>query len=169
MRVNWRGVANQLLERGRDFIRKWEQFSQENRTVLAITTDERCRMDLRVLAIEQRWHILFASSLQDALLLRTGSRPCVLIYDFDMPVDWQTALRAFAASPQPAIPIVLGAAFPGNLRDEVVNCGGYDGARKPVDRERFVPLVNGALALAEAIEELDWDRSSLWPAQPMSV
>jgi|GEM_PF-2441133 DNA-binding NtrC family response regulator len=167
MRVHWRGVVNRLLDRGRDFLRKLEQFRLESRTVLAVTDDERCRMSLRVLALEQGWHLLFASSVEDALLLRTGSRPCVLIYDREMPGDWRAALRAFAASPQPAIPIVLAAQAGGNLRQEVVNCGGYDAAGKPVEGERLVRLVNGALALAESIEELEWERAG--PAQPTAA
>jgi hypothetical protein len=35
-----------------------------------------------------------------------------------------------------------------------LDCGGYAVARKPVERGNLVPLVNGALQLAEDIESL---------------
>ena len=160
MRASWRTLVNVFRERSQSLLRKWEHFTSENRTVLAVTQDERCRMTLRVLSIEEGWRMLFAQSVEDALRLCSGRRPCVLLYDLDLPVaDWQARVRWLLASEQPMFPIVLTEAPGAPLREEVVNCGGYDVARKPLEPEHLVSLVNGALALAESIDELASDRS----------
>jgi len=53
------------------------------------------------------------------------------------------------------LPIVIAADLSASLRSEVMNCGGYDLARNPLEPDRFVPLVNGAFALAESIDAIE--------------
>ncbi len=139
----------------RSLWRRWEHFTSAPRTVLAITKDARCQMSLRVFSIEEGWRILFAESIEAARRLQALSGICVLVYDGDLPgVDWRNGLRALVTSKAPMLPIVMASAPTSRLRAEVLNCGGYDVARNPLDPSSFVCLVNGALALADSIESL---------------
>jgi DNA-binding response OmpR family regulator len=139
----------------RSLWRRWEHFAFAPRTVLAITKDARCQMNLRIFSLEQGWRILFAESIESARRLRALSGICVLVYDRDLPgMDWRDGLRALVTLKAPVLPIVMASAPTSRLRAEVLNCGGYDLAQNPLEPSSFVPLVNGALALAESIESL---------------
>jgi DNA-binding NtrC family response regulator len=140
----------------RSLVRRWEHFTSSKRTVLAITRDPRCQMSLRIFGLEEGWRILFAGSVDDGLRLQYQSGICVLIYDRELPgIEWRHGLGMLLRLNPPVVPIVLSNAPDARLRAEVVRCGGYDLARNPLDPASFVPLVNGALALAEAIESLE--------------
>jgi len=113
-------------------------------------------MSLRTIAFEECWRILFAESLEDGLRLQYSNRICVLIYDRDLPgAEWHHGLRTLLASREPVLPIVISDVLSARLRSEVLDSGGYDLARNPIEPEYFVRLVNGALALAESIDSLD--------------
>jgi DNA-binding NtrC family response regulator len=156
----WRSMVNRLLKRSHRLSRKWKRFTAQSRTVLAVTQDDHCRMSLRVLSIEEGWRILFAQSIDDALRLCSGGGSCVLIYDNDAPgADWRGALCRLLASKQPMFPIVIRAARSARLRSDVVNCGGYDVAQKPLDLCHFTELVKGAFEMAESIDDLELDGS----------
>jgi DNA-binding response OmpR family regulator len=112
-------------------------------------------MSLRIFSIEEGWRILFAESIEAGRRLEAVCGICVLVYDRDLPgVDWRDGLRALVTSKAPVLPIVMASAPSSGLRSEVLNCGGYDMAQNPLEPSSFVPLVNGALALAESIESL---------------
>lgn len=151
-----RYVVNGLLEYTGALRRRWEHLTQEHTTVLAVTRNPVCKMSLRVVALEQGWRILFAESIEDALRLQILNRICVLVYDRDLPgVEWRAALRCLLGSSAPLFPIVLSGALQARLRSEVLRCGGYDVARKPLEPRCFVALVRGALALAASIDALE--------------
>jgi DNA-binding response OmpR family regulator len=157
MTSTWRSAVNGLRERTGSLWRRWEQFTSARRTVLAVTKDIRCRTNLRIYSLEQGWRILFAESLEDALRLQYLGRICVLVYDCDLPgIDWRRGLRTLLAVNDPLVPIVISSLPNSRFRSEVLNFGGYDVARNPLEPERFVPLVNGALALAGSIDSLEF-------------
>lgn len=156
MANSWRGMVNGILERTGELWHQWERFAAESRTVLAVTRDCRCKNNLRILSLEEGWRILFAESVEDGLRLQYTNRICVLIYDRNLPgVEWRDGLRTLLRLDGPVFPIVISDVASAQLRSEVINSGGFDLARNPLQPECFVPLVNGALALAESIESLE--------------
>jgi DNA-binding response OmpR family regulator len=157
MTSTWRSAVNGLRERTGSLWRRWEQFTSARRTILAVTSDIQCRTNLRIYSLEQGWRILFAGSLEDALRLQYLGRICVLVYDCDLPgIDWRRGLRTLLAVNEPVLPIVISNVASSRFRSEVLNCGGYDVAGNPLDPEFFIPLVNGALALAGSIDSLEF-------------
>jgi DNA-binding response OmpR family regulator len=156
MANSWRGMMNGILERTGELWLQWERFASGGRTVLAVTRDCRCKTSLHILSLEQGWRILFAESLEDGLRLEHTNRICVLIYDRDLTgVEWREGLRALLSSDEPLLPIVISDAPSAELRSEVIDNGGFDLARNPLEPDCFVALVNGALALAESIDSLE--------------
>jgi hypothetical protein len=156
MAISWCDLVNGLMERTEALWRRWEHCASANRTLLAVTRNARCKMSLRTLALEQGWRILFAETIEGGLRLQSLDRICVLIYDHQLPgVEWRQGLRTLLAFDQPTLPIVISDVLSPRLRSEVLNCGGYDLARSPLEPECFVPLVNGALALAESIDSIE--------------
>jgi DNA-binding NtrC family response regulator len=154
MTISWCNFVNGLKERAGALWRQWNHW--ENRTVLAVTKDNRCKLTLRTLSLEQRWRILFAESLEDGIRLQARDRARVLVYDHRLlGVEWRKGLHSLLASDDPIIPIVISDAPSAPLRSEVLNCGGYDLALNPIQHEWFVALVNGALALAETIDSIE--------------
>ncbi len=129
--------------------RRVRHAGMEQRTVLAVTRNERYMTDMRILAIQQSWSVRFATTLGQALEIRPRSGVCVVIYDRDVSRgDCAAAIRLLTHSENPVFCILLG----DGLRDMVVGCGGYDVASKPVDHEKLIGLINGALALAAEID-----------------
>ena len=156
MATSWRSLVNELREQTGALSRRWEHWARAKRTLMAVTRDARCKTSLRTLALEQGWRILFAETIEDGLRLQSLDRICVLIYDHQLPgVDWRDGLRTLLALDEPTLPIVISDVLSARLRSEVLNCGGFDLARNPLERECFVPLVNGALALAESIDSIE--------------
>lgn len=151
---SWRNIVDGLLKRTG---LAWSQWSQiEIRTVLAVTNDPVCKMNLRVLSLEQGWRILFADSVEDALRVRSLHRIGVLVYDRALRgADWRQGLRRLICCEEPLIPIVVSDVPDARLRSEVLNCGGYDLARNPPERGCFASLVNGALRLAESMDSIE--------------
>jgi DNA-binding response OmpR family regulator len=132
--------------------RQLEEVATSQRNVLAVLPAFSRRADFRVFAIEQRWQICFASTLERAINILQTQKIDVVIYDRDLPdADWRRALPRISG---PAIVIVLSDTTCSSEERLVLDCGGYAVARKPVDRGNLVPLVNGALLLAEDIDSL---------------
>jgi len=158
MAISWCGFVNGLMERTGALWRRWERYAVANRTLLVVTRNTLCKTSLRTLALEQGWRILFAETIEDGLRLQSLDRICVLIYDHQLPgVEWRHGLRTLLALDEPTLPIIISDVLSARLRSEVLNCGGYDLARSPLEPEYFVPLVNGALALAESIDSIEPD------------
>jgi DNA-binding response OmpR family regulator len=152
---SWFNFLNGLKDVTGALWRRWDHW--ENRTVLAVTKDKRCEMRLRTLSLEQGWRILFAGSLDEGIHLQAWDRVCVLVYDQHLPgVEWRKGLRTLLALDDPILAIIISDVPSARLRSEVLNCGGYDLARKPLEPQWFVALVNGALALAESIDSMEF-------------
>jgi DNA-binding response OmpR family regulator len=133
--------------------RQLEEVATSQRNVLAVLPAFSRRADLRVFAIEQRWQICFASTLDRAVNILQTQKIDVVIYDRDLPdADWRRALPRISKGP--AIVIVLSHTSGAIEQRLVLDCGGYAVARKPVERGNLVPLVNGALQLVEEIDSL---------------
>jgi DNA-binding response OmpR family regulator len=155
MITSWLSVVHGLMERTESLWRQWEHFASARRTILAVTANFRCKTTLRILSIEEGWRILFAESLEDGVRLQYSNRICILVYDCDLPgVEWRQGLRILLAVNEPVLPIVISSVPDAPFRSEVLNLGGYDVSRNPLEPECFVPLVNGALALAGTIDSL---------------
>ena len=135
--------------------RQLEEVATSQRHVLAVLPAFSRRADFRVFAIEQRWQICFASTLERAVGIRQRQRIQVVIYDRDLPdTDWRRALPRISNCAGPAIVIVLSYNTDASAERLILDCGGYAVARKPVERGNLVPLVNGALQLVEDIDSL---------------
>ena len=156
MATSWRGFVNGLREQTGALSRRWEHWVSASRTLMAVTGDTRCKASLRTLSLEQGWRILFAETIEDGIRLQTLDRVRVLIYDPELlGIDWRHGLRSLLARDEPVLPIVIADDLSARLRSEVLNCGGYDLARKPLEPECFVRLVNGAFALTESIDSIE--------------
>jgi DNA-binding response OmpR family regulator len=135
--------------------RQLEEVATSQRNVLAVLPVFSRRADFRVFAIEQRWQICFASTLERAVDILQTQKIDVVIYDRDLPdANWRHALPRISNCAGPAIVIVLSSTTDASAERLVLDCGGFAVARKPVERGNLVPLVNGALQLVEEIDSL---------------
>jgi DNA-binding NarL/FixJ family response regulator len=135
--------------------RQLEEVATSQRNVLALLPGFSRRADFRVFAIEQRWQICFANTLEAAVDILQRHKIDVVIYDRDLPdAGWRQALSRISNFAGPAIVIVLSYTTGKSEERLVLDCGCYAVARKPVERGNLVPLVNGALQLAEDIDSL---------------
>ena len=144
-------MLTNILERLGALWRQLEQAGAANeRAVLVLTTFSSLQLELRVLAIEEGWRILFAQTLPDAIELGRMHGIAVILYDRDLPgVDWQTGLRSLAGI-HAAFFILLSRVVDRRLWKAVLDRGGYDVARAPLDRDNLALLINGAFTLAKA-------------------
>jgi DNA-binding response OmpR family regulator len=157
MVTTMRGVLNRLREHSIKLRRQLDDFTSESRAILAVTSNFAVKSNLRVLSLEQGWRILFADCLEEGLRLQRMNKVWILVYDRNLPdVEWHYGLCALLTSNNVLFPIVLSDVLSCRLRSEVLHCGGYDVARKPLDRKYFAALVNGALALARSIDSLEF-------------
>lgn len=136
----------------------WRQFEQvtafEGRTVLLLTTSLSLQTEWRVLSIQEGWHIVFARSLEAALRLSKLRRVTVVIYDRDTAdAEWRKGVRCLVKD-DPVFFILLSSVVDRRLWETVIDNGGYDIARKPLDRESLVSSVNGAFALASSVDSV---------------
>jgi DNA-binding NarL/FixJ family response regulator len=112
-------------------------------------------LNLRILAIQQRWHILFAKNLNSALQIGRLNRITVVIYDRELAdADWRNAARRFTSGGAPIFFILLSSEYGRPLWKAVLDNGGYDVAPRNVDSEKLGRVVNGALALACSLDSL---------------
>lgn len=133
--------------------RRFEQASSPERTVLAVTPFSSEQVAVRLFGIQERWRVLYASTLERAIELRQQEMISVILYDRDLPgVDWPQAVRALLSCSEPACLILLSGVVDKRLWQSVLQYGGYDVARKPLERATLVPLVNGACLLASRID-----------------
>ena len=127
----------------------WRQVRRagmEQRTVLAVTHNERLINDLRVLAIQNAWNIRFASNLGQAVARQPQAGICVVVYDRDG--GTLDAVRLFARSRNPVLTIVLSNRPDPSLRAAVVRSGGFDVASS----DGLTSAINAALAIAAEID-----------------
>ena len=156
MATSWRNFVNGLREQSGARSRRWAHWARASRTLMAVTRDTRCKARLRTFSLEQGWRIVFAETLEDGIRLQSWDRICVLIYDRQLPgIEWRNGLRTLLACDEPMLSIVISDDLSERLRSEVLNCGGYDLARNPLEPESFVRLVNGAFALTESIDSIE--------------
>jgi CheY-like chemotaxis protein len=140
----------------------WQHLGQagaERPSVLAMTLTSGYCNELRIFAIQEGWNLSFANALENAVQACRMSRVCIVLYDRDLPgMEWRRAFHFLLHSDRPVFCILLSADVEPHLRKAVLDAGGYDLARKPLERgkplerEAIVGLVNGALALAADID-----------------
>lgn len=135
--------------------RQLEEAGTQERSVLAVLPAFSCQTDFRVFAIEQRWHICFASTLEDAVDIRRMKKIDVVIYDQDLPdVDWSRGFLRIGNCAEPVLAIVLSQSADARMYRSALDCGAYAVVQKPVERSKLVPLVNEALQLIQDVESL---------------
>ena len=90
------------------FWRQIERLGSEERTLLVVTALPSLQLNLRILAIQERWHILFAKNLNSALQISRLNRITVVIYDRELSdADWRNAARGFTGGGTPVFFILL--------------------------------------------------------------
>jgi DNA-binding response OmpR family regulator len=144
-----------LLGRLETLWHKIEQTGANERTVIAVTASPSVQLQLRVFSIQERWHILFARTLETALQYTSFNKHAVVLYDRELPgVDWRKGQCAVVKSVNPVFFILLSPGADRRLWKTVLDYGGYDVARMPLDRENLAPLVNGAFAVVSTVDSL---------------
>jgi DNA-binding NtrC family response regulator len=137
------------------FWRRSEQARTLDRSVLLVAPASSCQDDVRVFAIEQHWRISFATTLERALEILRMKKINVIIYDQNLSgLDWRRGLVRMINCAESALAIVLSYEADARMYRCVLDSGGYAVGSKPVVRSNLIPLVNGALQLAEDIEFL---------------
>jgi DNA-binding NtrC family response regulator len=137
------------------FWRRLEQARTLDRSVLLVAPASSSQDDVRVFAIEQHWRISFATTLERAVDIRRMKTINVIIYDQDLSgLDWRQGLVRMINCAESALAIVLSYEADARMYRSVLECGGYAVAAKPVVRSNLIPLVNGALQLAEDMDLL---------------
>ena len=126
----------------------------EPRTVLVATLDPCCVREFRIMAIQEGWHIRFAPTLPHALKARPVEGSCVVVYDLPGG-DWRTGVKALSNFDHPVFCIVVSPRCDPGFRSMVLDCGGFDATRKPLDRDHCAGLINGALTLAAEIDSCE--------------
>jgi DNA-binding response OmpR family regulator len=145
-----------LISRIEKLFRKVRRAGMEQRTVVAVTRNQRDLNDMRVLGIQQSWTIRFATTLAQALQARPRSGICVVVYDRTVSrADWRDAVESLCAWECPVFCILLSDSAGPALRNAVLDSGGYDIARKPMDPAELAALIRAAMALAAEIDSCE--------------
>jgi hypothetical protein len=132
-----------------------EHFGEYQRPVLAMTTSCPLQMDLRVLSIQHRWHLVFAQTLHAAVEFQGQLKNLVVLYDRDLPgTKWRHGIGSVLECSAPACVILLSREVDSRLQRTALDCGCYDVARKPVEPETLARLVNGAFMLAQSADSM---------------
>jgi|SRR5579872_3717232 len=123
-------------------------------TVVAVTASEPAQVNLRVLSIQEGWRISFARTLDDAMQHRDATRIAVIVFDQDLPgADWRKSLSVLVQSPKPVFFVLLSPAPEKRILRTVLDCGGFDVSPWPLDCDHLAGIVNGAFAIAAAIDK----------------
>jgi len=146
-------VLATILRRFRNLTQRLEEVLRTERTILAVTPNSSERAALTLFSLEQCWHTRYCNTFESALELRQQHSFAVILYDRDLPgVKWETAATALLEFQEPACFILLSDSIDGKLWRDVLDCGGYDVTRKPLNRDDLVRLINGACHLASSID-----------------
>ena len=134
----------------------WRHIEQagigDDRAVLVVSTSPSLQLEMRVFAIQEGWRILFAKSLANAIRLSRIHKITVVVYDQDLSgVSWHKAF-SHLQNAGTVLLILLSTVVDWRLRKAVLDNGGFDVARMPVQSATIVPLVNGAFALAGSVD-----------------
>jgi len=133
--------------------RQLQQVGTEERGILAVMPASSGQDNLRVWSIEEGWSVLFATTVESAVRIRQANPIGVLLYDCDLPeVDWRKGMVTLLNCAEPAFAIALSRVVNTRLCLAVLESGGYAVIGKPLDRQSFVGLVNGALRLEDSID-----------------
>ena len=144
-----------LLDRIETLWRKIEHMGANERTVIAVTASPSLQLELRIFSIQERWHILFARTLETALQYTSFNKGAVILYDRELAgVDWRKGQCALVESVNPVFFILLSPGADRRLWRTVLDYGGYDVARMPLDRENLAPMVNGAFAVVSTVDSV---------------
>jgi DNA-binding NarL/FixJ family response regulator len=144
-----------LLGRLETLWHKIEQIGVSDRIVILVTASSLVQLQLRVLSIQEGWHILFARTVETALQYTSFKKGAVVLYDHDLPgVDWRKAQCALVDSANPVFFILLSPEADRRLWRTVLDYGGYGVGRLPLDQENLAPVVNGAFAVASTVDSV---------------
>jgi|SRR5579863_10148982 len=145
---------------GRFFLRdrqnRGNSASEDDRTVLLVTCYSSEQNTLRAIANAEPWRLLVAPSLDCAMRILQQEPVTVVLYDRDLPtITWQGGFRTLLRGSPLICLILLSPVLAEQLRWSVLSSGGYDIARRPVDRAALVRLVNGYCALRKEIDAVE--------------
>jgi len=146
-------ILTSILSRFQTIRHRFEEVWHTERTILAVTPFAPERRTLHLFSLEQSWHISYAGTLCSAIELSKHRAPTVILYDRNTPgVDWTKAASVLTRVSGPVCFILLSETMDARLWRAVLEHGGYDVARKPLERNILVPLVNGACRLSGSID-----------------
>ena|SRR5581483_7839635 len=135
--------------------RKIQRLGRQQRSILAITVAPALQTQLHIFSVHERWKFMLAKSVADARLLMRVQKVSVIIYDREgTDAEWTQAIRLFRGCPDPPLFILLTGSADRRIWKSLLDCGGYDMALKPVDRQSLARLLNGAVELDACVEEL---------------
>jgi DNA-binding NarL/FixJ family response regulator len=120
----------------------------ENSRVLAILSSESDRAALRRrAALRGDVDLIATASWDEAVGLMAEGRFTVILCDRDLPVrDWRESIRELAQR-SPCV-LLVSSVIDDSLWQEVVECGGYDIVRKPLEGEGVFRGIDEALRYA---------------------
>jgi DNA-binding response OmpR family regulator len=133
--------------------RQLQQVGAEERSILAVMPASPDQNNLRAWSIEEGWSVLFATSVESAVRIRQANRIGVVLYDCDLPeINWRKGMVTLLNCAKPVFAIALSRVVNARFCLAVLESGGYAVIGKPLDRQTFVGLVNGALQLEDSID-----------------
>ena len=133
--------------------RRLEQVGAQERSILAVMRASSGQNDLRVWSIQERWRLLYATTVESGVRIRQTNRIGVVLYDCDLPeVDWREGLATLLNCAEPVFAIVLSHVVDPQLYLAVLDRGGYAVTAKPLNQKSLVPLINGSLQQENTID-----------------
>ncbi len=130
-----------------------ERAVEDGRTILAITCSAPLQLDLQMIAIRSRWRIRFARSVEAAVHLRVVEPIPLVLYDCELPGGaWRSGFASLLADEAPPLLLLMTPQADRRVWRCVLDVGGFDVVETPLNPERLVPVVNGALALVSHVE-----------------
>lgn len=141
------GLFKQVLGCAAAVRRRIEHAAILERTVLTVSACPSLNVTLRILSIQEGWHVLYAPTIEVASHILQQHRIHVLLYDRDLPgIEWHRAWRQLEHA-EPICFILMSAAVDRRLRESVIYYGGYDAVAKSIDGKCLARAVGSAFAL----------------------
>lgn len=134
--------------------RVWEAGSN-NRVVLVVSQSSPVQLAVRIAAIQGRWRVIFARTIEDAWVIVRADSVRVVLYDSDMPwIEWRHAVSKLVGLSNAPVVILLSRSRDSRSWRSVLDYGGFDVVQVPVRLEEIRGVVDSAMALAESVESV---------------
>ena len=134
--------------------RQLQQVGTEERNILAVMPALSGQDNVRVWSIQRGLECAVrTTSVESAVRIRQANRIGVVLYDCDLPeINWRKGMVTLLNCAEPVFAIAISRVVNARFCLAVLESGGYAVIGKPLDRQRLVGLVNGALRLEDSID-----------------